>query len=68
MARSASTTPNRWLVCLAGTIVMVCLGTVYSWSIFTRPLIASYHWTNTETTWAFAHAGHRGRHRRPLAR
>ena len=54
MAQRASTTPNRWLVCLAGTIVMICLGTVYSWSIFTRPLIASYHWTNTETTWAFA--------------
>jgi MFS family permease len=54
MAQSASTTPNRWLVCLAGTIVMICLGTVYSWSLFTRPLIASYHWSNTETTWAFA--------------
>ena len=54
MAQSASTTPNRWLICLAGTIVMICLGTVYSWSIFTRPLIASYHWTNTETTWSFA--------------
>ncbi len=54
MAPGASSTPNRWLVCLAGTIVMVCLGTVYSWSIFTRPLIASYHWTNTQTTWAFA--------------
>jgi MFS transporter, OFA family, oxalate/formate antiporter len=54
MAQGTSTTPNRWLVALAGTIVMICLGTVYSWSIFTRPLIAAYHWSNTETTWAFA--------------
>jgi len=42
------------MVALAGVIVMICLGTVYSWSLFTRPLIATYHWTNTQTTWAFA--------------
>jgi OFA family oxalate/formate antiporter-like MFS transporter len=45
---------NRWAVALAGTITMVCLGTVYSWSLFTQPLIASFGWTNTTTTWAFA--------------
>jgi MFS family permease len=45
---------NRWAIAGAGTVVMVCLGTVYSWSIFTRPLIASQHWSNTVTTWAFA--------------
>jgi len=33
---------------------MVCLGTVYSWSLFTQPLIASFGWTNTTTTWTFA--------------
>jgi MFS family permease len=54
MAQSAPTSSNRWLIATAGTIVMVCLGTVYSWSIFTRPLIATHHWTNTETTWIFA--------------
>lgn len=53
MAQQAAT-PNRWLIATAGTIVMICLGTVYSWSIFTRPLIATHHWTNTETTWIFA--------------
>jgi len=47
---------NRWLIAFAGVIVMISLGTVYSWSIFTRPLIASFHWTNTVTTWAFAFA------------
>ena len=45
---------NRWLVALAGTIVMICLGTVYSWSLFTQPLIASFGWSNTTTTWTFA--------------
>jgi MFS family permease len=45
---------NRWLIAAAGTVAMVCLGTVYSWSIFTQPLIASFGWSNTTTTWAFA--------------
>jgi OFA family oxalate/formate antiporter-like MFS transporter len=51
---AATAPPNRWLIATAGTVVMICLGTVYSWSIFTRPLIATRHWTNTETTWIFA--------------
>ena len=39
---------------MAGTVTMACLGTVYSWSIFTQPLIASFGWSNTTTTWTFA--------------
>ncbi len=45
---------NRWWIALAGTISMICLGAIYSWSIFTQPLIASFGWSNTTTTWAFA--------------
>ncbi len=33
---------------------MICLGTAYSWSSFTQPLIASFNWSNQTTTWAFA--------------
>jgi len=33
---------------------MICLGTVYSWSIYTQPLIAAFGWSNSTTTWAFA--------------
>jgi len=47
-------TRNRWAIAVAGTIAMICLGTVYSWSIYTQPLIASFGWSNTTTTWAFA--------------
>ncbi len=47
-------TSNRWLIAVAGTIAMVCLGTVYSWSLFTQPLIAAFGWSSTTTTWAFA--------------
>src|SRR2546423_6196088 len=45
---------NRWAVAAAGTVTMVCLGTVYSWSLFTQPLIAGFGWSNTATTSAFA--------------
>src|SRR5919205_568504 len=45
---------NRWAVAAAGTVTMVCLGTVYSWSLFTQPLIAGFGWSTTTTTWAFA--------------
>lgn len=54
MASSVSTGTNRWLIATAGTIVMICLGVVYSWSIFTNPLIAAFHWSNAVTTWTFA--------------
>jgi MFS family permease len=45
---------NRWLVALAGTVLMACLGTVYSWSLFAQPLAAAFGWSSTATTWAFA--------------
>src|SRR5512142_2502218 len=45
---------NRWLVALAGTVAMVCLGAVYSWSLFTQPLVAAFGWSNATVTWAFA--------------
>ena len=32
MAQNASASPNRWLIALAGVVVMICLGTAYSWS------------------------------------
>jgi MFS family permease len=51
---SVQSTPNRWLIALAGVVVMICLGTAYSWSSFTQPLIASFGWSNQITTWAFA--------------
>ncbi len=29
---------GRWLLIPLGVIVLLCLGTVYSWSIFRKPL------------------------------
>lgn len=44
---------NRWTIALAGIVVMLCLGTVYSWSIFTNSLIAGFGWTSQSATLPF---------------
>lgn len=33
---------------------MVCLGTVYAWSFFQKPLTDSYGWSNSHVAWAFS--------------
>lgn len=44
---------NRWAIALAGIVVMLCLGTVYSWSIFTNSLIAGFGWSSQTATTPF---------------
>jgi OFA family oxalate/formate antiporter-like MFS transporter len=45
---------NRWIIALAGMVVMMTLGAIYSWSLFSQPLIAAFGWSNTTTTSTFA--------------
>ena len=49
-----NTMRTRWWVAFAGIMVMLGPGAVYSYSLFTQPLLASFNWTTTQTTWAFA--------------
>ena len=35
-------------------IVMLTIGTVYSWAMFTQPLLVAYHWNIQTATWAYA--------------
>ena len=44
---------NRWLIVLAGIIIQLSLGTVYAFSVFSKPLMAKFGWSVTETTRAF---------------
>ncbi len=44
---------NRWGIALAGVVVMLCLGTVYSWSLFTNSFVAGFNWSTQDTTLAF---------------
>jgi MFS family permease len=46
--------PDRWVIATAGSVVMLLIGTVYSWAIFTQPLIIGFGWDVTTTTWPYA--------------
>ena len=46
--------PNRWRIALLGTALQLCLGTVYAWSFFQKPLVETYGWSNTTVAWAFS--------------
>jgi OFA family oxalate/formate antiporter-like MFS transporter len=46
--------PNRWVVAVMGTVLQLCLGTVYAWSYFQSLLVKSYRWSYTDTAWAFS--------------
>jgi MFS family permease len=41
IARPAATAPfNRWFIPVAAVAIHICIGSVYSWSIFNRPILA----------------------------
>jgi OFA family oxalate/formate antiporter-like MFS transporter len=44
----------RWIIAVAGSVIMLVTGTLYSWAIFTEPLLVAFHWDLTTTTWAYA--------------
>lgn len=54
MSAAPGRTPNRWVMALMGTLLQLCLGTVYAWSFFQALLVKSYRWSYTETAWAFS--------------
>src|SRR6202162_2882771 len=45
--------PNRWGIALAAVIMQICLGAVYGWSVFVKPLIAAELWLLTEVSLTF---------------
>ncbi len=45
--------PNRWIIAVAAVIMQICLGAVYGWSVFVRPLIAKEHWLLTQASLTF---------------
>ena len=54
MTSAAAHPPNRWIVAVMGTLLQLCLGTVYAWSYFQSLLVKSYRWSYTDTAWAFS--------------
>jgi OFA family oxalate/formate antiporter-like MFS transporter len=51
---AAVSNSSRWRVAIAGSIVMLVIGPIYSWSIFTQPLLVALNWHLTTITWAYA--------------
>lgn len=45
---------NRWLIALAAVGIHICIGSVYAWSVLTKPVMAAMGLTLSETTWAFS--------------
>ena len=45
--------PNRWVIATAAVIMQVCLGSVYAWSVFTKPLMAMEAWSLTRVSATF---------------
>lgn len=34
--------PERWIIAIAGSVVMLLIGTVVSWAIFAEPLLVGF--------------------------
>ncbi|MDD5169626.1 MAG: hypothetical protein PHN75_12465, partial [Syntrophales bacterium] len=44
---------GRWVIAAAGVLMHLCLGTVYAWSIFKKPLMAGCGWSEVQTQYSF---------------
>jgi OFA family oxalate/formate antiporter-like MFS transporter len=48
-----TSSPNRWLIAIAGIVMQIALGAVYAWSVFRIPLTQSYGWSVLQVTQIF---------------
>jgi OFA family oxalate/formate antiporter-like MFS transporter len=44
---------KRWLIAIAAIVMQLCLGTVYAWSVFKKPLMNTHGWGETQTQMTF---------------
>lgn len=45
---------NRWLMALSAVGVHICIGSVYAWSVYVKPIQTQMNWTLTDVTIAFS--------------
>ncbi|WP_408007347.1 OFA family MFS transporter [Pseudalkalibacillus sp. A8] len=45
---------NRWLIAACGVGIHLSIGSVYSWSVFTKPLMNEYGWSLSGVSWTFS--------------
>ncbi|MCU1240540.1 MAG: major facilitator superfamily transporter [Candidatus Acidoferrum typicum] len=44
---------NRWGIAAAAVLMQICLGAVYGWSVFKKPIISAEHWSETSVQLTF---------------
>lgn len=44
---------NRWLIALAAVGIHICIGSAYSWSVFSKPLQSAFGWSLKEANLTF---------------
>ena len=45
---------SRWLVVLGAVLVQICLGSIYTWSLFNQPLIDKFGWEQSAIVLTFS--------------
>ena len=45
---------NRWLMALSAVGVHICIGSVYAWSVYVKPIQEQMNWTLTDVTITFS--------------
>ena len=45
---------NKWLIALSAVGIHICIGSVYAWSVLTRPIMNSMGFSLKEVTWIFS--------------
>lgn len=45
---------NKWLIALAAVGIHISIGSVYAWSVLTRPIMQQLGFTLQQTTWTFS--------------
>ena len=45
---------NRWLIAASAVGIHLCIGSVYAWSVYTKPLMADLGWELEEVQFTFS--------------
>jgi OFA family oxalate/formate antiporter-like MFS transporter len=45
---------NRWLIAAAAVGIHISIGSVYAWSVFTKPLMKQFNWELSQVSFAFS--------------
>ncbi|MBM7614929.1 L-lactate MFS transporter [Alkaliphilus hydrothermalis] len=49
-----SKTINRWFVVFGAVLLQMCIGAIYTWSLFNQPLMDKFGWENSEVVLTYS--------------